>query len=148
MSAQRTGEALPRSIVQEWHDELELLARRMGQRLDDLRYGPKEPPVEGPKALGRVASYPACTAIEVHGDFAFKKGMLIAFGAAGSRRAGFARVEHVSDSHGTTLYFDDRLNILVPTVCEGDLIYEYEIPCSRCQCKRCSPPSSSNPEKP
>jgi hypothetical protein len=38
------------------------------------------------------------------------------------------------------LYFPFCLNSIVPTVASGDYIFEAEIPCTKCRCKKCNPP--------
>lgn len=55
----------------------------------------------------------------------------------GYRRVGTATVEFVDYVNGD-LHFASSLNCSVVAVIEGDEIHEYEVPCTRCRCKRCA----------
>ena len=56
---------------------------------------------------------------------------------SGVERVGYATIERVDDYTGE-VHFAAMLNCSVCAVAEGDEIYEYEQPCTRCRCKRCA----------
>jgi hypothetical protein len=51
-------------------------------------------------------------------------------------RPGYAAIRQVDRGSGE-LTFDALLNTLVTAACEGDYVFEYEPPCTRCECRRC-----------
>lgn len=88
--------------------------------------------------LGTVASSPAATAIMVDGVGRIYAGMDICFvSPTGNARVGVVTVDHVNHETGI-VHFASMLNASVPAVAEGDSIHEYEQPCTRCRCKRCT----------
>lgn len=90
------------------------------------------------KYLGKLASSPVeRTVVVVDVDMClFKPGMGIEFFNGEIVRTGVAWIEEVYPEEGTLLLCTS-LNCIVPAVCQGDSIREYEIPCTRCRCKRC-----------
>jgi hypothetical protein len=92
-------------------------------------------------ALGTVASSPVGASIKVAPNGvairSLWSGMELRFvSPAGHPRVGTATVERVDQTSGE-VHFTSRLNCIVPAIAEGDEIHEYEIPCTRCRCKRC-----------
>jgi hypothetical protein len=51
-------------------------------------------------------------------------------------RSGYAAIRTVDKVRGE-LTFDALLNVLIVAAVEGDQLFEYEPPCSRCECRRC-----------
>lgn len=93
------------------------------------------------KPVGTVASSPVGTSIKVEPRAAIDRlrpGMDLCFTApTGLKRIGTATVERV-DIEAGEVHFTSRLNCSIVSIAEGDTIHEYEIPCTRCQCRRCA----------
>lgn len=89
------------------------------------------------KAIGQISGnvYTSFTTVKPIGPRPFRVGDELAFGPSPtSLRAGFAIVRSVD---GDILTFDHPLNVMVPAVSSRDLVFEYERPCTRCECIRC-----------
>jgi hypothetical protein len=94
------------------------------------------------RPLGTVASSPIGTSIKVAPHGAAMRGIwsgmeLCFVSPSGHHRPGYATVERVDD-HTGEVHFTSMLNCSIPAIAEGDEIYEYEQPCTRCRCKRCT----------
>lgn len=91
------------------------------------------------EALGRVESTPTKHHVYIRGSGrTLKAGDIVQFGSKFGEmmRSGTARIAHV-DPTDDIVAFDAALHCLVPAICEGDYVFAWETPCTRCKCKEC-----------
>lgn len=65
-----------------------------------------------------------------------RPGMLLSFWNSVAKRVGEAEVERVYPELGI-VSFTCNLDCAVTGISTGDYVSEYEVPCTKCRCKKC-----------